>query len=180
MGESLNIRPQRPTPLPRAPSRRQRFFKRPTSKKLFFENPERTSLSNALGERFTLTVERVCSHGYDIELKSKDREAGELIIDISIRSYKEKNKVCISSITCWTPESPETSYSKPSKENRGFGLVRLAIKFAKKFARAQDISRITIMPYCRELQAHYISSGFRIEEPSDTIKKHELVMHLKN
>ena len=180
MGEALTIRPQRPTSLHRVTSRRQRSFTPNTSKRLFFENPERTLLSNAFGERFTLKVERLYSGGYDIELKSKDREAGELVIDISLRTYKEKDKVCISSITCWIPEAPETSYSKPSKENRGFGIVRLAIHFAKKIAKAQEVSRITIQPYCRALQAHYLSSGFRIEQPSDTIKKHELVMHLKN
>ena len=145
-----------------------------------FEDTTRTSLMNSLGERFTITVERVHSGGYDIKLKSKDREAGELTIDIGIRTYKEKNKVCISSITCWTPDSPDQSYSKPSKKNRGFGILRLAIQFAKKLAKEHGISRITIMPYCRGLQTHYINSGFRVEEPSDTIKKYELVMHLQN
>ncbi|MCP4647003.1 MAG: hypothetical protein GY852_04605 [bacterium] len=179
MGEALNIRPQKPTSLPRASSRRQRPCVPNISKRLFFENPAQTLLINALGERFTLKVARLYSGGYDLELKSKDRGAGELRINIGIRTYKEKNKVCISSITCWTPETPETLYSKPSKENRGFGIVRLAIHVAKKIAKEQDVSRITIQPYCRELQAHYLSSGFREEPISDTIKRHELVMHLK-
>ncbi len=178
MGKALKIQPQRPIPLQRVPSRRQMPFN-PTSKQLMFENTERTSLKNSLGERFTLTVERLYPGGYDIELKSKDREAGQLIIDISLRTYKEKNKVCISSITCWTPKLPDQAYSKPPKENRGFGIIRLAIQFAKKIAKEQGISRITIMPYCFALRDHYVNSGFREEPVSDTIKKHELVMHLK-
>lgn len=179
MGRALNVQPQRSTPLPRAPSRRQKPFKH-TSKQLIFENPEHTILRNALGERFTITIERLYTGGHDIELKSKDRGAGDLIIDISIRTDKEKNKVCISSITCWTPCLPDQAYSKPSKENRGFGIVRLAIQFAKKLAREQDISRITIQPYCRALENHYTKFGFNKVPISDTIKNHELVMHLEN
>jgi len=109
---------------------------------------------------------------------SKGREAGELIITIGFSVYKEKNKGCISSITCWTPDAPDMTCSKPSKENRGFGIVRLALQFAKKLAKEQGITRITIQLYCRALENHYIQSGFNKEPVTDTIKKHELVMQL--
>ena len=179
MKAAFRIQPQKLTSQRGASSRRQKpFTKNP--KKLLFENPEHTILRNALGERFTLSVAQSCGIAYDVTLKSKDRETGELIIKISISADKEKNKVCISSITSHTPKTLHQSCSKPSRENRGFGIVRLALHFAKKLAKEQGITRITIQPYCRALENHYINSGFNKSPVTDTIKKHELVMELKN
>lgn len=179
MGDALRILPRRPTPLPRAPSRRQRPFFR-ASKHLFFENPQQTLLRNSFGERFTLTNQKVCAGGYDLELRSLGRESGELTISISIRAEKKNNKVSISSITCKVSDKPDETYSKPSRENRGFGIVRLALQFARQTARELGITRITIQPYCRALEDHYLSFGFSKSPVTDTIRKHELVMHLEH
>jgi GNAT superfamily N-acetyltransferase len=177
MGETPKSYSKMPTLPPGVPSNRKKPFPC-ISKRLYLDGPR--LFRNGLGEHFTFTTQNLYPGGYDLTLKARGREAGELTINVSIRASRKENKVSISSISCRAQDNPNDAYSRPSGENRGYGIVRLAIQFAKRTARELGITRITIQPYCRALHEHYAKSGFREEPVSGTIRKHEMVMHLKD
>lgn len=164
--------PSRSTPTP-SPK-----FPQPGPKTLSFDTPNR--LVNRLGEKFDIKIKHLYEgKACQISLSSKERGAGELNVEILLLAFPDENKVIISSIK--QGSGITISYDKPPEENTGYGIMRLALVFAKALAKKEGITRISTTPSCHAVRSHYKKFGFVQAPPEESSMCHsDIVLYLQD
>lgn len=137
-------------------------------------------LANRLGEQFTLSSYH-SRNGLDFffTIKSKDREAGTLEVNIDMGIDREHKKVKIWAISTAAPPYNVSVLRCPEPEHRGYGIMRIVLSLAKEIARERGIEMITVVPSGRKLDKYYSSFGFREEPETEGLDKHEMVFRLR-
>ncbi len=146
-------------------------------KTLGFDSPR--LLTNRLGEKFDIKIDlfeegKICK----ISLSSRERAAGEMRVEITLIAFPEENSIIISAIKQGSEDY--ISYDKPPEENKGYGLMRLALAFARSLARKEGATEILTSCPCSAVRERYKKFGFVPTTSEDGWKaRHDLILHLQ-
>ena len=158
-----------------------------TRKRLFYEPP--FTMRNTQGDRFQLCSNFYYSQGlelfYRISLLNHERPLGRLQLLIHLLISKKEDKVKVHGISTHSEFAPRPQYGKPAEEDRGYGVLPIALEAARALAEDSRISRITIIPSAsyknsyKSLKAYYEKFGFTNFGPdADFLECNELSMQL--
>jgi len=151
-------------------------------RELFFEAPHR--LKNAIGHSFSLQV-NLLKRGPPMHEVFLERKSGcplPCLTYMKFETSAKKNKVCLAQIYAINPMAVRRSsiYEVPSRENRGYGFMRIALFFGSHLANREGISRLTITPASSEVGHLYQTYGFSPQcfEAEKGTEIEEMVLHL--
>jgi len=151
-------------------------------RELFFEGPHK--LKNAIGHTFLLQVNRLKSDPpvHEIFLERESGCPAPCLTYMKFETSAKKNKVSLAQLYAINPMAVCRSsvYEVPSRENRGYGFMRIALFFGSHLARREGISRLTITPASSKVKELYETYGFSPQcfEAEKGTGIEEMVLHL--
>ncbi|MBD3398218.1 hypothetical protein GF412_03425 [Candidatus Micrarchaeota archaeon] len=158
-----------------------------TRKRLFYEPP--CTMRNIRGDRFQAQGGFFYSGAldlfYKITLLNHTRPLGRIELEIYLVVSKARNCVKVHELNTSSEFAPRPRFARPSGEDRGYGVLPIALESARALAEDSGISRITIIPTrdfppsYRALRAYYEKFGFTQNGPDRRELEHqELSMQL--
>jgi hypothetical protein len=152
-----------------------------TRKRLFHEPP--CTMRNIRGDHFHVSGRFILNGAtdlfYKLALLNHTRPLGHLELEIYLVISKERNRVRVHELKTSSGFASRPRYAKPAEEDRGYGVLPIALETARALAEDSGITRITIIPvrdyHCsyKALKSYYEKFGFTQSGPDRRELEHQ-------